>query len=360
MKVMIAGGGTGGHLFTGVAVALALKAEGGHDIRFVGTRNGLEARVLPKEGWALSFITVGGLKRMGLIKTVLNLFKLPLSLLQSLWLVLRFWPDVVMGVGGYASGPVLLAAWLLLRPTLIVEQNSRPGVTNRILGRLVRVVVTHFRHAETSFPANKVRRLGNPVRMSASEPFTRTREITDDGPLNILITGGSQGAHAVNMSIIGAMSELSDVAERIHLRHQCGPNDVENIKAAYARAGIAAQIDAFIDDMAQAYLDADLVIARAGAGTVTELGIVGRAALFIPLPTAADDHQSVNASELVEADAAWVIPQKELTPDWLAQFIRPLIDDRSPLRERGRNAAAIGKPDAARDVVRVMHELSAR
>lgn len=358
MKVLIAGGGTGGHLFSGVAVARVLRREGGHDIRFVGTRRGIEARVLPPEGWPVTFITVGGLKRMGPLATIKNLLKLPWSMIQSLWLVLRVWPDVVLGVGGYASGPVLLAAWLLFRPTAIIEQNSRPGVTNRILGRLVRVVVTHFSQAESFFPPGKVRRLGNPVRMSPEDLAGRGRDAGGGEGLNILITGGSQGAQALNRTVVEALPLLGEEARRLHIRHQCGERDVEGLQAAYAAAGVSARVDAFIDDMAGAYLEADLVIARAGAGTVTELGIVGRAALFVPLPTAADDHQTTNAAELVEAEAAWMIPQASFSAHWLADFLRPLIADPAPLRARAARARDIGKPDAATDVAHLLRELA--
>ncbi len=350
MKILIAGGGTGGHLFSGVAVAEELRRRGNHDVLFVGTRRGLEARVLPRLGFTLEFISVGGLKRMGFFKTLANLARLPLSLLQSLWIVLRYRPDVALGVGGYASGPVILAAWLLGRKTVIIEQNSLPGVTNRLLGRFVRVVVTHFKRAKAHFPARKVLQLGNPVRGDLARAASLSHAAPDDGRLRILVTGGSQGAHAINQTVADTLDRLADVKDSIHIRHQSGVPDWENLRESYAAAEVPGTVEPFIDDMIEAYLEADLVICRAGASTCAELAVIGRPALFVPLPTAADDHQTANASELVDAGAAWMVRQSDFSPEFLERFVRDRLHDREELIRFGTNARQIGRKDAASDV----------
>ncbi len=360
MKLLIAGGGTGGHLFSGVAVAEILSEEGNHELLFVGTKNGIEARILPKLNYPLALITVGGLKRMGLFKTLLNLIKLPISLLQSCWIVLRFWPDMVLGVGGYASGPLVLAAWLLGRPTAIIEQNSRPGVTNRILGKRVRAVITHFARAEAFFPAEKVHRLGNPIRtriLEQAEQETTKQEKTSD-IIRILVTGGSQGAHAINETVAKALLQLPDYHKRLFVHHQSGSADAPWLQQTYTEANVQAEVSPFIDDMISAYQAADLVICRAGAGTCAELAIVGRPALFVPLPTAADDHQAANAQELVDNDGAWMVRQPEFTPDFLASFLKDRLADPEELTRRGQAAKMAGRPKATVDTVELLKRLA--
>lgn len=357
MRVLIAGGGTGGHLFSGIAVADELSADGGHEIIFVGTSRGLESRLIPELGYKLRCISIGGLKRMGPWRTLINMLKLPLSLLQSFLIVLRFRPHVALGVGGYASGPVMLAARLLFRPTVIIEQNSYPGITNRILGKIVRIVVTQFTHAAEFFPAAKIRRLGNPVRPEIVEKAREDIGNSSDGPcIRLLITGGSQGAHAINMTVVRTLEKLENPGKDIVIRHQTGAADEVQVREIYAKAGIKAEVTAFIDDMITAYLEADLVICRAGAGTISELGIVGKPALFVPLPTAADDHQTLNARELVDADAAWLVKQSDFNEEYLADFIRNIVRKPEELERRRLAAISQGRPEAARDVADLLYQ----
>jgi len=359
MKVLIAGGGTGGHLFSGVAVAKELLKENDkHEITFVGTNKGIEARVIPQEGFKLRLITVAGLKRVGLFKTLLGLIKLPLAALQSFWIVLSSWPDVAIGVGGYASGPLMLAAWFLRRPCIIIEQNSYAGVTNKILGKFVKYVITHFSASQRFFAAEKIRQFGNPVRPEIVER-ARKIEYTRSEPerLNILITGGSQGAHAVNETVKQALPLFEDFAEKIKIRHQCGVADESGLQKAYQDSKIEGQATAFIDDMLSAYDEADLIICRAGASTIAEISIAGKPALFIPLPTAADDHQTMNAKELAEAKGAWLVKQSDFTPQYLADFVKERIANPAELEAFAKLSKTFGRPDAAKDVVNLMHEM---
>ncbi len=357
MRLLIAGGGTGGHLFSGVAVADVLREHGDHTIHFVGTERGLEARVLPRLGLPLDLIQVGGLKRMGLWQRLVNLAKLPLSLLQSLRIIRHRRPQLVLGVGGYASGPVVLAAWMLRIPTVIIEQNSLPGVTNRVLGRLVRRVVIHFNRAATHFPQHKLVRLGNPVRPTIVRKAAEAVTPPSDGKLRLLITGGSQGAHALNIAMIEALPKLSDIAEQLIIHHQTGIPDWKMVGSAYQNSSIECEVEPFIDNIVSAYAKADLVVCRAGASTCAELAVVGRPALFIPLPTAADDHQTHNASELVYAGAAWMISQANLTADTLVAFIRERLEQRRLLPQQAEAARKVGHPDAAYQVADMLLDM---
>lgn len=359
MRVLIAGSGTGGHLFPGVAVAKEL-SERGHEVHFVGTASGLEARLIPPLGYPLHTLSVGGLKRVGLWRTVKNVLKLPLSALQAAWLILRYWPQAVLGVGGYASGPLLAMAALFLRPVVVIEPNSRPGLTNRLLGRFAaRRVVTHFKAAAAYFPSRKLRPLGNPIRreiVCRAEAMGAKRQRADE-PLRIFVTGGSQGAHAINEAFRLAAPQLAAHKERLFIRHQSGAGDVAALTAAYRAAGLSFEVTAFIDDMPRAYDEADLVVTRSGS-VIAEMEAYGVAALFVPLPTAADDHQTANARELADEGAGWLIPQSEFTPHALAAFIEPLLNDRSELMERAARARALGRPKAAEQVAALLEALA--
>jgi len=360
LRVMIAGGGTGGHLFPGIAVAQALLENNPEtEILFVGTRHGIEFRVVPQQGFRLETISAGGLMRMGLLQTIINLFKLPLSLLQSLYIVLRFMPHVAIGVGGYASGPAMLAAWLLLRPTMIIEQNSVPGRTNRILARLVKKAITSFSKTRLYFPENKIVELGNPVRPAFTQrKDTISRKVGSDERLHVLVLGGSQGAKALNDAFVGAIDLLHDSIDRLSIRHQTGKMQYESVSACYTASGFDAKAYAFIDDVWKYYEWADLLVCRAGATTCAELGVIGRPALFVPLPTAADDHQTYNAGELVEAGAAWSMAQRDFTPEALAAFLKARIDGKADLAGMAEAALAWGRPRAAYDAAELCISLA--
>jgi UDP-N-acetylglucosamine--N-acetylmuramyl-(pentapeptide) pyrophosphoryl-undecaprenol N-acetylglucosamine transferase len=358
MRVLIAGGGTGGHLFPGIA--LAEEVVGRHprnDVVFVGTNRGLEARVVPQNGFVFEAVTSRGLKGMGLMKLVLGLLTIPLTFLSALALLRKYRPDVVVGVGGYSSGPVVLAAWLLRIPTGIQEQNALAGLTNRILGKFVDAVFVSFEAAISAFPEKKCHVLGNPIRKAMLENFLRPRVKKADEKFSLLVLGGSLGAKGLNARVIDAAPLLAQVKDSLRITHQTGKADLEAVKAAYASAGLAAEVREFIDDMAAAYLEADLVVCRAGATTLAELTICKKASLLVPFPFATDDHQAVNARALVDAGAAKMFREAELTGALLASEIRSLKDDPKRVTAMEKAAGNLGQPEAAREIADVLQQL---
>ncbi len=368
VRVVIAGGGTGGHLFPGLAVAEQLTARGAK-VTFVGTARGIEAKVIPQSGYPLELIDVAGLKRQGVVPTLRSLLKLPVALLQTIGLLRRLQPQVVVGVGGYASGPVVLLAALMRIPTVVLEQNSVPGVTNRILSRFTRAVYTAFPHASRFFPRRKVSLLGNPVRQSitaeAHEPVERA------GPVRLLVLGGSLGAKAVNALVVEALSELgkqpspslAPLDEHVFVHHQTGASDLAATEELYAQRPQLAKmvrVEPFIADMASAYKDCDLMIGRAGATTIAELTTIGRPAVLIPFPFAADDHQTHNARYLVENGAARMLQQKDTTPQLLASTIAELVQDRTVLSAMASASRKLGKPEASQRIADEVLRLAKR
>ncbi|MEN9800152.1 MAG: UDP-N-acetylglucosamine--N-acetylmuramyl-(pentapeptide) pyrophosphoryl-undecaprenol, partial [Pseudomonadota bacterium] len=267
MKVMIAGGGTGGHLFPGIALADEISTRHPRNrVVFVGTDRGLEARVVPASGYALETIPVHGLKGMGPLKLLKGLLALPRAFFASAWLLWKHKPDVVIGVGGYASGPVVLAAWLQRVPTAVQEQNTLPGLTNKLLGKIVQSVFVSFEEARAFFSAGKTSLVGNPVRRALLENYLRSRVAHER--FELLVFGGSLGARGLNARVVEALSHLKDLGAQLHVTHQAGKADVEQVRKAYADAGVSADVVEFIDDMSRAYALADLVVCRAGATTV--------------------------------------------------------------------------------------------
>jgi UDP-N-acetylglucosamine--N-acetylmuramyl-(pentapeptide) pyrophosphoryl-undecaprenol N-acetylglucosamine transferase len=363
VKLVIAGGGTGGHLFPGIAMAEELTSRQPQNaVVFVGTERGIEARAVPKAGYPLELIDVTGLKGKGVSGTVRGLLRLPRALLQSLRLLRRQRPDVVLGVGGYASGPVLLAAWLLRIPTAIQEQNAVPGVTNRLLGLFVGAVFTAFPEAARHFPRAKVHDLGNPIRRALLENFLKpggTGPCDDPAAFRLLVLGGSQGARRINEVLPRAVALLSaPLRARLCVTHQTGASDAAPIEEAYRLAGVRGEVLAFIDDMSRAYQEANLLVCRAGASTLAEVTVCHRAAILIPFPFAADDHQTHNASMLVSAGAAVMIPESELTPERLASEIEGLAASPARLHAMEHAAAHLGRPEAAREIVEVVSQLA--
>jgi UDP-N-acetylglucosamine--N-acetylmuramyl-(pentapeptide) pyrophosphoryl-undecaprenol N-acetylglucosamine transferase len=349
-RLLIAGGGTGGHLFPGVAIAEELRArEPDATITFVGTRRGIEARVLPDLGWTLELIDVSGLKTVGALGALRGMARLPRAYWQARRLLKRLQPDAVIGVGGYASGPVVLAARMRGIPTAICEQNSIPGFTNKLLGRLVRRVFLSFEGSKRFFKATKIVMAGNPVRRELVQRLLAAAPATD-GPVHVLVSGGSLGAVAVNELAAAALAVLAK-EHPLSIVHQTGEKDLEATRARYAASGVTADCRAFIKDMAAAYQAADLVIGRAGATTVAELAIAGKPAVFIPYPFAADNHQELNALEMTDRGAALMFRQAELTPAALADALRPLLADPAKRAAMGAAMKALAKPGAAAAVV---------
>jgi UDP-N-acetylglucosamine--N-acetylmuramyl-(pentapeptide) pyrophosphoryl-undecaprenol N-acetylglucosamine transferase len=326
MKVLIAGGGTGGHLYPGIALARELLRETGNEVLFVGTREGIEAKVLPREGLPVRFITVGKLKGMGFLSIARTLVSLPRSLTQSLGLLRGERPDVVVGVGGYASGPIAFAAWCLRIPLLIVEPNSYAGLANRKLGKLADRVILCFpgTGSQRFFSPRKTEKLGPLVRRGIEEG-TREKALAEFGlsadGFTVFAMGGSGGAHAINMAMKEAARLLAGV-QRLQVLHQTGEKDVEDVAAGYREAGVRAAVLPYIHDMAGAYAAADLVVSRSGATTVAELAVCGKRAVLIPFPYAADNHQEFNARTLAERGQADLIIQKDLSAERLAGFIK--------------------------------------
>jgi UDP-N-acetylglucosamine--N-acetylmuramyl-(pentapeptide) pyrophosphoryl-undecaprenol N-acetylglucosamine transferase len=363
VRLLVAGGGTGGHLFPGIAVADEVIKRGGGEVLFGGTSRGIETRAVPAAGYALETLEVSGLKRMGLIGTLRGLFRLPLAITKSFAILRRFKPQVVLGVGGYASGPMVLAAALLGYPTAIQEQNSVPGITNRVLGKLVRAVFIAFEDAARFFPARKIEQLGNPVRQKIVAALERVGAAeTISKKLRILIVGGSQGARAVNDLVTAAAEILTAAKVDFTLVHQTGNADLDRIQKRYRALGLGERtvLKTFIDDMATAYAEADLVVARAGALTLAELAIAGKPAILIPLPTAADDHQRKNAERFAHAGAAVVLDQRHARPEDLATAMAGLAKDSAKRTVMGVAMHRLARPKAAQAIVDRLEGLASK
>lgn len=358
MKLLIAGGGTGGHLFPGIAVAEEVVRRGG-EVLFVGTARGIEARVLPAAGYVLETIDVVGLKRTGVMGQVRGLARLPGAYFRSRAILKKFRPDVVLGVGGYASGPLVMTAALSRVPCVIHEGNSVPGITNRILAHLVRAVLIAFDDARPFFSARKVEFTGNPVRAKLVAALSSAAPPASASP-RVLVVGGSQGARGVNELVMAAVKELAAKNAVPQILHQSGQPDFDRCVEHYRGLGLGerVQVQPFIEDMAAAYGNADLVIGRAGALTLSELAIAGRPAILIPLPTAADDHQTKNAGRFVEAGAALMLDQRTATGTDLATMLTELsvaADRRATMSIAMRTLA---RPHAAQAIVDRLEKLA--
>tara|TARA_R110002096_G_scaffold116164_3_gene251752 strand:- start:10608 stop:11696 length:1089 start_codon:yes stop_codon:yes gene_type:complete len=345
--ILVMAGGTGGHIYPALAVARALQAHS-REVVWLGTHRGLEARVVPAAGIDMEWISVKGLRRKGVLALIVAPLQLGWALLQSLAIIFRRRPAAVLGMGGFASGPGGVAAWLTRRPLVIHEQNAVAGMTNRLLARLARVVLQAFPGAFNA--AIGAETVGNPVREDiAAVPAPAVRYRDRQGPLRVLVLGGSQGALALNKALPAALALLAPETRPV-VRHQCGEQTLDTAKAAYAEHGVDVELQAFIDDMAEAYAWADLVVCRAGALTIAELCAVGVPALLVPYPGAVDDHQTANAQPLQTAGAALVIQESDLTPASLAALLREWLRARTTLLQRAEKARALAKPDALRRI----------
>jgi len=357
VRVVIAGGGTGGHLYPGIAVARELLSrQPSAVISFAGTANGIEARVIPREGFALDLIRSGGLKGKSLVARARGAALVPVGLVDAWRLVSARRPDLVVGVGGYSSGPVVLVAALRGIPTMVLEQNAVPGLTNRMLARYVQSAAVSYESAR-SFFGSKAFVSGNPVRPEFLNAAGSKESSRDAATTRVLVFGGSQGAHAINMAMVEAAAGLAAQGPHLRVTHQTGERDVEMVRAAYTEARLAADVEPFLDDMGRRLRQADVVVCRAGATTLAEITAAGRAAILIPLPTATDDHQRRNAEAMVANGAADLLVQRDLNGRVLADRILSLAAD-APRRERMAAAArALARPDAARVIVDRVLEL---
>lgn len=386
MRLIIAGGGTGGHLFPGIAIAEELKGrETRNEVLFVGTEKGIEARVLPRLGWPVKFISAEGMKGKGVTARARALLKLIPGFFESMRIIRAFKPDVVLGVGGYASAPMVMGARFMGVRTAIHEQNALPGVTNRILGKVVNIVFVSFLDSTVFFPNGKVVVSGNPLRKEILEGLKEG--IKAGGRKSILVFGGSLGAHRINTAILEMVKHL-DEAHSWTIVHQTGEKDLEEVKEGYRKAGFRVknapfppgmgpgfktavgdagvedskgefdiEVRPFIDDMASAYREADMVICRAGATTVAELTAAGRPAILIPYPFAADDHQRVNAESLVKTGGVIMILEKDLTGERLAAEVKRIFDDEKLLINMGEKVRGLARLDAAGVLVDGLYDL---
>jgi UDP-N-acetylglucosamine--N-acetylmuramyl-(pentapeptide) pyrophosphoryl-undecaprenol N-acetylglucosamine transferase len=344
MKLLLAGGGTGGHLFPAISLAEQLKYEEPQsEVLFVGTERGLEARLLPELGWSLKTIEMSGWAGLGMVARLKVLGKLVKSFAQSRTILREFTPDVVIGVGGYASVPVLLAAKSLQIPYLVHEQNAWPGLANRLLGRWAKRVCLSFDEADRAFNSSATVLTGNPVR-SAMESCPSIPE----GKVCLLVFGGSQGARAINRAVIAALPDLAEWRDKLEIVHQSGQADYEEVMRGYHENGWPnVDVQPFIVAMSEAYAKATLIVCRAGATTLAELTACGRPAVLVPYPHAAAGHQSVNAQAMAAKGAALMLEQTDLTPERLAKLIGGLLHDRTSLMSMAASAKRLARRGAA-------------
>ncbi len=354
MRVVIAGGGTGGHLYPGIAVARELLArQPDAQISFAGTAQGIEARVVPREGFVLDVIRSAGLKGKSIADRARGAALVPIGVLDAWRLVSSRRPDVVIGVGGYSSGPVVLAAALRGIPTMLLEQNAVPGLTNRWLSRVVKAAAVTFDSTATYFGA-KAFVSGNPVRPEffATAGSQQESALDDQHSVTrVLVFGGSQGAHAINVAMVEAAPRLAAGGADLRLVHQTGERDVAMVRSAYRQAGLQAVVEPFLYDMGRQLGQADVVVCRAGATTLAEITAAGKAAILIPLPTATDDHQRKNAEVLASAGAAEVLLQRDATGAVVAERVLALAGARERREQMARAARTFARPDAAKAIV---------
>jgi len=344
MRIVIAAGGTGGHIFPGIAIACEVKRrDPAAEILFVGTARGLESKIVPREGFDLELIKVSALKGVSMLQRAKSLLELPASFVAARRILKRFRPDVVIGVGGYSSGPTLLMAALMRVPTMVVEPNAMPGFTNRVLARFTDSAALTFEESLKYF-RGRGRITGNPVRGDFGQLNRKERS----DKVHILIFGGSQGARAINNAMVGGLPLLSADKARMNITHQTGESDFDRIQRGYIEAGFdTADVRAFIHDMAARFQQADVLICRSGATTVAEVAAAGKAAIFVPFPFATDDHQRKNAEAFANAGAGRMILQKDLTPERLAQELSWFIEHPAEITRMEDASRKLGRPDAA-------------
>jgi UDP-N-acetylglucosamine--N-acetylmuramyl-(pentapeptide) pyrophosphoryl-undecaprenol N-acetylglucosamine transferase len=364
LSVLIAGGGTGGHLYPGIAVAREImRRMPDAQITFVGTTAGIESRVIPRERFALETIRSAGLKGKSVASVARGIALLPASAFDAWRAISRRRPSIVIGVGGYSSGPVVLLAALRGIPTLLMEQNAMPGVTNRLLARFVRAAAVTYDESSRFF-AGRAFLAGNPVRPEffggEHDEHGSPRDVDQRRAARVLVFGGSQGAHAINVAMVEAAPRLVAAAPGLEITHQTGERDLEMVRDGYRRAGLQARVEPFLYAMDREMKAADVIVCRAGATTLAELTAAGRPSILIPLPTATDDHQRKNAEALVVNGAARMIEQRSLSGELLAAEVAALAGNEAEHRAMSAAARRMAKPDAARVIVDRILELAAR
>jgi len=353
-KVLFAGGGTGGHVYMGIAIASELqrtRPETG--VCFAGGERGIENRIVPESGYRLETIRIGGLKNVGGIRTILTLFQLPPALLKSIRIVRRFSPSIIVSVGGYSAGPISLAGRLLRIPVMLIEPNAFPGFTNRMLSRISQGAALAWEECGGYF-RGRVRITGIPVRPEFHQ--VGEAEIGEGAPLNLLVFGGSQGSRPINRLMVAALPYLDP--GRLAILHQTGPHDLEEVRAGYARAGWKnAEITGYLNDMPDRFKWCGLILSRAGASTVAEVAAAGRASVLIPFPQAADNHQEKNALAMSRREASLCLPQEGLTGEMLGGELNRLAGDPVLLKRMGGKARELARPDSSLEIIAFMEEL---
>jgi len=357
--LLIAGGGTGGHIYPAIAIAREYVArDASRRVVFVGTQKGLETQIVPKAGFPLELIDVGGLKGKGGADLLRNLFRLPRGFAQAWSHVGKHRPNVVLGVGGYSSGPVLVAAKLRGVPTIIHEQNAFPGLTNRILARFTKAVAVAFADALPRLKRTDGVVTGNPIRKEFFDLATHHKQPTTNNQQRLLLFGGSQGSRILNDTMSGALLFLARLKDTLDIVHQTGPAELQKVRQAYSQSVFAkARVVSYLDPMADEIAAADLVVSRAGAMTIGELAAVGRASILVPFAAATNNHQELNARVMERAGAAIVITEKELTPEKLAAAISEVIGDRERVMRMGEAAKRTAVPEATKNIVDLIERI---
>lgn len=356
--LMIAGGGTGGHIYPAIAIAREyLARDASRTVVFVGTEKGLEKQIVPKAGFPLEFISVGGLKGKGGLDLIKNLFRLPLGFIQAWKLVGKHRPSAVFGVGGYSSGPVLVAAYLRRVPTIIHDSNAFPGLTNRIVGRWVTAVAVAFEEAAARLKRKDAVVTGNPIRAEFFQPGNRATE-QPNNRRRLLIFGGSQGSRILNEAMTGALLFLARMKDTLEIVHQTGPANLEPVRQAYKQSAFTdARVVPYLDPIVDEIASADLVVSRSGAMTVGELCAAGRAAILVPFAAATNNHQELNARVVERAGGAVVITEKELTPERLAAAITDILGDPQKAARMGEASRTLATPDATKKIVDLVERI---
>ncbi len=361
MRVIIAGGGTGGHLFPGIAIAEELKRRKEKtEVIFVGTEHGIEARIIPREGYTIKFLRAEGLVGVSLLRKLRAAWKTVLSIVDSYRILRAVRPDIVIGVGGYASVGPVLTAFLMSIQTMIIEQNSIPGLANKMLGKFVGAIGVTYQESISVFPKARTFLTGNPIRMrilrgsrdAAYNIFSLERD-----KFTIFVFGGSSGARSINSAVVDAFNHMLDLKDNVQFLHQTGERDYEYVRESYRKWGFKGTVAPFIYQMAEAYAVADIIISRAGATTLAELTAIGKPAILIPYPYAAGRHQEFNASKLLEMKAARMILDHEMRGELLAENIRELYASKELRLEMEKHSRAVGRPDAAQRIVDIAMSL---
>jgi UDP-N-acetylglucosamine--N-acetylmuramyl-(pentapeptide) pyrophosphoryl-undecaprenol N-acetylglucosamine transferase len=356
MRIIIAGGGTGGHVIPALAIAQQLKKQFGAEVLFIGTARGMETRLVPQAGFRLELIQVGALKNVSLMTRLKTMFDLPRAIAASSRMLTDFDPDVVIGVGGYASGPAMVAAIRRGLPTLAFEPNVVPGFANRMIARWVSAAAVHFE--ETCRYFHNCRVTGVPVRAAFFDVPAKTTPAKIGGAPTLFVFGGSQGAHAINQAMMESLAGLRLKVPGIYIIHQTGQRDYDQVLAAYVKSDISGEVYKFIDDMPEAFGRADLLVCRSGASTVGEITAAGKPAIFVPFPAAADDHQNVNARALERAGAAIVVEESNLGAAYLVDTIAAMIGDPGRLRNMSAAAKSLAHPKAVEEIAEMVKHLA--